>query len=92
VAILVVRVPPRLAAARRAATAARLRDAGAGAGEELLALRALTSRPLEELLAVAPDPMEAYRRGDHAALAALELRANGLGEGTHRRAASSPPG
>jgi len=92
VAILVVRVPPRLAAARRAAMAARLRDAGAGAGEELLALRALTSRPLEELLAVAPDPMEAYRRGEHAALAALELRANGLGEGTHRRAASSPPG
>ncbi len=76
VLLLALYVPRRVAAARRSGAVARLRDAGAGA--ELLALRALSSRPVVELLAVSPDPMAAYRRGDHGGLAALELRANGL--------------
>lgn len=74
--LVVLYGPRRVAGARRSEAVARLRDAGAGA--ELLALRALASRPVAELLAVSPDPMAAYRRGDHAGLAALELRANGL--------------
>lgn len=97
-ALLVVYVPRRVAAMRRSAAVARLRDAGAGA--ELLALRALASRPVAELLAVSADPMAAYRRGEHGALAALELRANGLqpaappsGSGSATaREAGGPPG
>lgn len=51
------------------------------AGEQLLALRALTNRPLRKLTAVSPDPVGAWRHQDPAAvhgLAALELRAAGL--------------
>jgi hypothetical protein len=48
---------------------------------DLLALHALTRRPARRLLAVAPDPGAAWRRGDRdavAGLAAVELAALGL--------------
>lgn len=62
-------------AARRAAIARRLRD---GDHTDLLALRALTTRPLDALLAVSPTPVADWQRGDDTELAALELRALGL--------------
>jgi hypothetical protein len=77
--VLAFWLPARLRFARRAGEAAEL--AGAYAGEELLALRALTNRPLHELRRVAPDPLVAWRSGDPAAvraLAALELRSSGV--------------
>lgn len=58
------------------------------AGEQLLALRALANRPLRRLAGVTPDPVGAWRHGDHHAirgLAALELRAAGVGAGTLSR-------
>lgn len=57
-------------------------------GEQLLALRALTNRPLEKLAAVSPDPAGAWRQADHRVmhgLAALELRSAGLAR--HRQSA-----
>ena len=51
-------------------------------GIDLLALRALTRRPMAELLQLHPDPASAWRQGDPAAvaaLAALERRSMGLG-------------
>jgi len=59
------------------------------AGEQLLALRALTNRPPRKLTAVSADPVGGWRREDPAtirALAALELRAAGITV----RAESSP--
>jgi len=50
-------------------------------GDDLLALRALASRPIEEIAALGPDVAQAWRRGDPEAisrLAALEKRAVGL--------------
>lgn len=50
-------------------------------GEQLLALRALTNRPLSKLAVVSPDPVGAWRNADRAViagLAALELRSAGL--------------
>jgi hypothetical protein len=50
-------------------------------GRQLLALRALTNRPLRKLTAVNPDPVGAWRHQDPSTirgLAALELRAAGL--------------
>lgn len=87
---LAVSVPPilavvvpwlilRLRFARRAGAAAEL--AGTPGGEELLALRALTNRPLPELLSVSADPIESWRQADPGAiraLAAMELRSAGL--------------
>lgn len=58
------------------------------AGEQLLALRALTNRPLSKLTAVGPDPVGAWRHADRdviTGLAALELRSAGLAR--HRRSA-----
>ncbi|HZQ33972.1 MAG TPA: hypothetical protein VFB19_19835 [Mycobacterium sp.] len=58
------------------------------AGEQLLALRALANRPLRRLAAVTPDPVGAWRHDDRHAirgLAALELRAAGVGVGALRR-------
>lgn len=69
----------RLRFARSAGAAAEL--AAAPAGEDLLALRALATRPLHELNRVAADPVAAWRSGDPEAvrrLAALELRASGV--------------
>ena len=54
------------------------------AGVQLLALRALANRPLRRLASVSPDPVSARRREDAYAingLAALELRAAGVGPG-----------
>lgn len=51
------------------------------AGEQLLALRALTNRSLRKLTAISPDPVGAWRHQDAATmggLAALELRSAGL--------------
>lgn len=51
------------------------------AGTQLLALRALTNRPLGRLTAVSLDPVGAWRHGDQAViggLATLELHAAGL--------------
>lgn len=51
------------------------------AGQQLLALRALTNRPLGKLTAVSPDPVGAWRHADQAViagLAALELHSAGL--------------
>jgi hypothetical protein len=51
------------------------------AGEQLLALRALTNRPPRELAAVGTDPVGGWRREDPftiRALAALELRSAGV--------------
>ena len=78
-AILVVWLVPRVRFARRAANARRL--VSAGAGVDLLALRALTTQRLATLTAVDADPMAAWRRGDDSvlrALAALELRSAGV--------------
>jgi hypothetical protein len=51
------------------------------AGEQLLALRALTNRPPRKLAAISADPVGGWRHEDPAtirALAALELRAAGI--------------
>jgi hypothetical protein len=69
----------RLRFARRAGAAAEL--ARTPGGDRLLALRALTNRPLNRVLAVGADPVEGWRVGDPeiiAALAALEMRSVGL--------------
>jgi hypothetical protein len=78
-AVVLVWLALRLRFARRAGTAAAL--AGAPAGTDLLALRALSSRPVAELTAVAPDPVASWRERDEAvlqALAALELYGAGV--------------
>ncbi|SCE97325.1 hypothetical protein GA0074696_1981 [Micromonospora purpureochromogenes] len=72
-------LPLRVRWMRRAASAKAL--AGAPAGRDLLALRALAGQPLRKLTRIDPDVAEAWRRGDDAtvdALAALELRRLGL--------------
>ena len=69
-------LPGRLSWARQATAAVRLRD-----DVELFALRAAASRPLHELARLGPDPVGRWRRGEPGAaeaLAALELRAQGL--------------
>ncbi|MBF9130860.1 hypothetical protein I0C86_18120 [Plantactinospora sp. S1510] len=75
-------LPLRLRWMRRAGAARTLR--AAPAGRDLLALRALATQPLRKLTRIDPDVAQAWRRGDDAvveALAALELRALGLGPG-----------
>ncbi|ORW90709.1 hypothetical protein [Mycolicibacter terrae] len=57
------------------------------AGEQLLALRALSNRPLGKLTAVSPDPVGAWRHADRAViagLAALELHSAGLARRSRR--------
>jgi hypothetical protein len=76
VALLVVWLPRRVAWAREAGAASRLRLDGADL--ELFAIRAVANRPLRDLRRVTSDPAGALRAGDHAGLAALELRALGL--------------
>jgi hypothetical protein len=75
-ALLVMWLPGRVAWAREAGAASRLRMGGADL--ELFALRALANRSLRELHRVTPDPAGALRAGDYAGLAALELRSLGL--------------
>ena len=69
----------RLRFARRAGATAELAKTDGGA--DLLALRALTSRPMPKLLKIADDPLEGWRSGDPEVvgqLARLELRSVGL--------------
>ncbi|MBV9060493.1 MAG: hypothetical protein JOZ09_15255 [Pseudonocardiales bacterium] len=64
-------------------TAARSALAVRAIDVDLLALRALTRRPMQQLVNICPDPAAAWRRDDRAALrklAALELRTLGLRE------------
>jgi hypothetical protein len=72
-------LPRRVRWMRRAGVAGRV--ARQPSGVDLLALRALAGRPLDELAALGPDVAQGWRRGDPstvAALAALELRDLGL--------------
>lgn len=72
-------LPLRLRWMRRAGVAAAVREDPAG--RDLLALRALTSRPLNELSRLGPDIAQSWRAGDTDAvnaLAELELRRLGL--------------
>ncbi|WP_236718369.1 hypothetical protein [Actinoplanes sp. TFC3] len=77
--VLFAWLPLRLRWMRRAGVAARVRNDPAG--KDLLALRALVSRPLSELTRLGPDIAQSWRNGDAQAvdaLAALELRELGL--------------
>jgi hypothetical protein len=77
--VLFLWLPLRLRWMRRAGVAAAVRDQPAG--RDLLALRALASRPLNELTRLGPDIAQSWRNGDPEAvdaLAALELRRLGL--------------
>ncbi|GLY01532.1 MULTISPECIES: hypothetical protein [Actinoplanes] len=77
--VLFLWLPLRLRWIRRAGVAAAVRDDPAG--RDLLALRALTSRPLNQLAKLGPDIAQSWRAGDGAAvdaLAELELRKLGL--------------
>ncbi|MGZ4564660.1 MAG: hypothetical protein ACXVX6_14075 [Mycobacterium sp.] len=85
VPILIADVPwlfLRLRFFRRKLTVSAL--AATPAGEQLLALRALTNRPPGKLVAVSVDPVGGWRREDPVtirALVALELRAAGISIG-----------
>ncbi|MGT2426909.1 hypothetical protein [Amnibacterium kyonggiense] len=77
--VLVGWVRPRLVGAVRRAAIARL--ASVGASHDLLALRALATRPARAVTALDPDVVAAWRRGDPLVierLAALELKASGV--------------
>jgi hypothetical protein len=72
-------LPLRLRWMRRAGVASRVRNEPAG--KDLLALRALAGRPLNQLTKLGPDIAQSWRNGDAAAvdaLAALELSDLGL--------------
>jgi hypothetical protein len=72
-------LPLRLRWMRRAGVATAVRDQPAG--RDLLALRALATRPLNQLAKLGPDIAQSWRDGDPAAvdaLAALELKDLGL--------------
>jgi hypothetical protein len=84
--VLFVWLPRRVGWMRRAGVAAAVRDEPAG--KDLLALRALASRPLDQLTKLGPDVAQSWRNGDAAAveaLAALELRDLGLKASGRRR-------
>lgn len=75
--MLTIWLPLRLRYARAAGSAAAAR----ALDSDLLALRALTTKPVRKLVAIDPDPAAAWRSGDTAAiekLAALELAELGL--------------
>lgn len=75
VAVGLVWLVVRARGARRAGSARRLRARG---DHDLLALRALVTRPTRQLLAVTDAPVADWRAGRTEALAALELRRLGL--------------
>lgn len=78
-AILALWLIPRVVWMVRARNTAAI--ARAPGGDDLLALRALVTRPMTELLSVHPDPANAWRAGDQAAISALagaQRRAVGL--------------
>jgi hypothetical protein len=84
--VLFLWLPLRLRWMRRAAVASAVRDQPAG--RDLLALRALAGRPLNQLAKLGPDIAQSWRNGDAAAvdaLAALELRDLGLRSTARRR-------
>jgi hypothetical protein len=84
--VLFLWLPLRLRWMRRAGVASRVRNEPAG--RDLLALRALASRPLNQLTKLGPDIAQSWRNGDAAAvdaLAALELRDLGLKPSGRRR-------
>jgi hypothetical protein len=77
--VLFLWLPLRLRWMRRAGVARAVRDQPAG--RDLLALRALAGRPLNELTKLGPDIAQSWRNGDASAvdaLAALELKDLGL--------------
>jgi hypothetical protein len=84
--VLFLWLPLRLRWMRRAGVASAVR--AEPAGRDLLALRALASRPLDELTRLGPDIAQSWRNGDAEAvdaLAALELRRLGLTASGRRR-------
>jgi hypothetical protein len=84
--VLFAWLPMRLRWMRRAGVAAAVRDQPAG--RDLLALRALAGRPLNELTRLGPDIAQSWRNGDASAvdaLAALELKDLGLRPSGRRR-------
>jgi hypothetical protein len=84
--VLFLWLPLRLRWMRRAGIAAAVREEPAG--RDLLALRALATRPLNQLAALGPDIAQSWRAGDASAvdaLAALELRDLGLRPAGRRR-------
>ena len=84
--VLFLWLPLRLRWIRRAGVASRVRDEPAG--RDLLALRALATRPLNQLSKLGPDIAQSWRNGDAAAvdaLAALELKDLGLKASGRRR-------
>lgn len=77
--ILALWLIPRIRFIRRAGRAQAIVKAGAGV--DLLALRALATQKISALSEIDPDAMAAWRRGDDAVmrkLAALELKASGV--------------
>jgi hypothetical protein len=77
--VLFIWLPLRLRWMRRAGVASVVRDQPAG--RDLLALRALATRPLNQLAKLGPDIAQSWRNGDASAvdaLAALELKDLGL--------------
>lgn len=77
--ILALWLIPRILFVRRAGRASEL--VGAGAGLDLLALRALSTQRLGAIVAIDSDALGAWRRGDPEVvrkLAQLELRAAGV--------------
>ena len=79
-------LPLRLRWMRRAGVASAVR--AEPAGRDLLALRALAGRPLNELTRLGPDIAQSWRNGDAEAvdaLAALELKGLGLTASGRRR-------
>jgi hypothetical protein len=84
--VLFLWLPRRLRWMRRAGMAASVR--AEAAGRDLLALRALAGRPLNELSRLGPDIAQSWRNGDADALdalAALELSSLGLSASGRRR-------
>ncbi|WP_305788854.1 hypothetical protein [Symbioplanes lichenis] len=76
--VLFLWLPRRLRWMHRAGVAAKVR--AEPAGKDLLALRALASRPLSDLAKLGPDIAQSWRNGDAAAVDALaELELKGLG-------------
>jgi hypothetical protein len=67
--VLFLWLPLRLRWMRRAGVASAVRDQPAG--RDLLALRALATRPLSELTRLGPDIAQSWRNGDRAAVEAL---------------------
>lgn len=89
--MIVIWLPRRLAFARRAGEVAALVETADGT--DLLALRALANRPIDELRSIGTDPVASWRVGDPratAALAELELISAGVRRRRRSRTARVP--